>query len=130
MKTQIRRQSIKDHDSQARHSPFDKKFIYNMLLFFAAAVGIVVFSVLLGVGGYMILENMLWIDALANSCMLLGGMGPLQPPKTFGGKLFASFYALYCGLFVLLVLAILVGPVFHKVIDYFHLHDDVQDVDK
>ena len=37
------------------------------------------------------------------ACMLLSGMGPLTPPVTIGGKLFAGIYALYSGFAVLVI---------------------------
>ncbi|MBX9851988.1 MAG: hypothetical protein K2X86_09540 [Cytophagaceae bacterium] len=101
-----------------------------MVYFGLTGLGLVIFSIALGMWGYMKFEHMSGLDALTNSCMLLGGMGPLAAPATVGGKLFASFYSLYSGFFVLLVLAILVGPLFHKVIDYFHLHDGMPESDK
>ena len=54
----------------------------------------------LGVGmlGYGHFEGLPWIDGFLNSAMLLGGMGPVNPPLTAAGKLFAGIYALYAGL--------------------------------
>ena len=52
--------------------------------------------------------------------MLLGGMGPVDPPKTGGGKLFAGLYALYSGLVFLVAAAILAGPVLHRLLHKFH----------
>jgi len=36
--------------------------------------------------------------AFLNSAIAFGGMGPVNPPKTDAGKLFAGIYALYAGL--------------------------------
>ena len=33
--------------------------------------------------------------------MILGGMGPVDPLRSFGSKLFASLYALYSGMVLL-----------------------------
>ena len=52
--------------------------------------------------------------------MLLGGMGPVNPPLTNGGKLFAGFYALYAGLLFVLSAAIVFTPVIHRVLHKFH----------
>src|SRR5262245_36831930 len=65
---------------------------------FAAASLLIVLSLLGGMLGYHYLEGMEWIDAFANAAMILSGMGPLEPMKTWGGKLFAGLYALYSGL--------------------------------
>lgn len=129
MKTIVRQQVLKD-TNQTTTAFLNKKIVLRMFKFLSIGFAIIIFSILLGMWGFMKFEHMAWIDALVNSCMLLGGMGPLASPATFGGKIFASFYSLYSGFFVLLVLAILVGPIFHKVIDYFHLHDGMPESDK
>ncbi len=75
----------------------------------------------LGMVGYHSLEGLSWIDALVNSAMLLGGMGPVNPLHTDAGKLFASFYALYSGLIFLIVAGVLFVPIFHRFLHRFHL---------
>jgi hypothetical protein len=52
--------------------------------------------------------------------MLLGGMGPVDPLKTDGGKLFAGLFALYAGLIFLIVAGVLLAPVVHRIIHRFH----------
>jgi hypothetical protein len=79
-------------------------------------------SASLGVGmfGYAQLEHMPWIDAFLNSAMLLGGMGPVNPPQTQGGKLFAGVYALYAGLVFIVTAALVFTPIVHRLIHHFH----------
>ena len=79
-------------------------------------------SLLFGMAGYHLLEHLHWLDAFLNASMLLGGMGPVDPPKSAGGKLFAGLYALYCGLAVLVVAGIVFAPVAHRFLHHFH-HD-------
>src|SRR5436305_1344157 len=71
----------------------------------------IVGSLLVGMTGYHLTERLGWLDAFLNASMLLGGMGPVDAPKTAGGKLFAGLYALYCGLAVLLIAGIMLGPI-------------------
>ncbi len=80
-------------------------------------------SLAVGMAGYRYTEGMPWIDAFVNASMILSGMGPLDPPKTFGGKLFAGLYALYSGLAVLVAAAVLLTPVFHRLLHRFHLEE-------
>jgi hypothetical protein len=70
--------------------------------------------------GYNAIEGLSWIDAFLNAAMLLGGMGPVNTPLTFGGKLFAGLYALYCGLVVIVVAGVLLAPVVHRALHKFH----------
>jgi hypothetical protein len=85
-------------------------------------MGIIAVSLLVGMAGYHLLEHLGWVDAFLNASMLLGGMGPVDAPKSSGGKLFAGLYALYCGLAVLAVAGIVLAPVVHRFLHRFH-HD-------
>jgi hypothetical protein len=82
-------------------------------------------SLAAGMAGYMSLESLTAVDAFLNSAMLLGGMGPVNPPQTVDGKLFAGFYALYAGLVFIITLALVLTPVFHRVIHLFHWNEKV-----
>ncbi len=87
----------------------------------AAALALVGLSLAMGMSGYHLFEGMAWIDALVNSAMLLGGMGPVGELHTSAGKVFASLYALYCGLVLIVVIGVLFAPVFHRFMHRFHL---------
>lgn len=91
-----------------------------MLRHIAAALALLVFSIALGMAGYEHFENLPWRDAFLNSAMLLGGMGPVDPPKTDGGKLFAGLYALYAGLVFLVAAGVVLAPVLHRIMHKFH----------
>ncbi len=80
----------------------------------------IVLSLFLGMTGYHVLENLSWIDAFLNASMLLGGMGPVTNPVTFGGKLFAGLYALYCGLAVIVIAGIVLAPIIHRILHRLH----------
>ena len=80
-------------------------------------------SLLLGMAGYHALEKLSWIDSFLNASMLLGGMGPVNPPQTAAGKLFAGMYALYAGLAFLVGVGIIFAPVFHRILHRFHWSD-------
>lgn len=82
-------------------------------------------SLLLGSVGYHWFGELPWIDAILNASMILTGMGPVDPMKTTGGKLFASFYALYSGIAFLTMVAVLAAPLLHRLLHRFHL-DDVE----
>ena len=89
----------------------------------AVAVALLVVSLAIGIAGYMGFEHLSLTDAFLNAAMLLGGMGPVDPPKTEAGKLFAGCYALYAGLVFLVTAALLFTPVLHRVLHRFHWDD-------
>jgi hypothetical protein len=80
-------------------------------------------SLALGMAGYMTFEGLPALDAFLNAAMLLGGMGPVDLPKTPAGKLFAGSYALYAGLVFIAATALLLAPVVHRVMHRFHWDD-------
>ena len=85
------------------------------------AGAVVAVSLAVGMCGYHFLEKLPWIDALLNASMILGGMGPVDPIKTFAGKIFASFYALYSGLAIISVAGLLLAPIVHRFLHKFHV---------
>ncbi len=97
-----------------------ERFLMRIAIHFAVAQGLVVVSLGIGMAGYSYFEGLPWRDAFVNSAMLLGGMGPIDPLRTDGGKVFAGCFALYCGLVFLIVAGVLVVPVAHRLLHRFH----------
>jgi hypothetical protein len=85
-------------------------------------------SLLTGMAGYHTFEGLPWLDAFSNAAMILSGMGPLAPPQTPGGKVFAGLYALYSGLAVVLITGIPFAPLVHAFLYRLHLEtsDDIR----
>jgi hypothetical protein len=42
---------------------------------------------------------------------------------TDGGKIFAGFYALYCGFILLVSVGIFITPIFHRFLHHFHIEE-------
>jgi hypothetical protein len=103
-----------------------EKFIKRMLGHLAIAMSLLVVSLAVGMLGYMFFEHLSWIDAFLNAAMLLGGMGPVNPPLTASGKLFAGLYALYAGLVFIVTAALLFTPILHRVMHRLHWDDNVE----
>lgn len=96
-----------------------RRFVRRLSTHGAVAVALVVISLAIGMTGYMYFEHMRWRDAFVNAAMLLGGMGPVDPLKTNGGKIFAGCYALYCGVVFLVTAGILFAPIVHRMLHRF-----------
>jgi len=86
----------------------------------AVAAVLVFVSLLVGMWGYEHYEHMPWRDAFLNTAMLLGGMGPVDPLHTNGGKVFAGIFALYAGVVFLVVAGLFLVPVIHRIAHLFH----------
>lgn len=111
---------------ERRHQPLlsRERFLRRLLRHGVGAAGLLVASLGLGMAGYRTFEGLPWRDAFLNAAMLLGGMGPVDPPRSDAGKLFAGCYALYAGLVFLIVAGLALSPVFHRVMHRFHLEQD------
>lgn len=101
-----------------------ERFARRVLLHAAAALVVLAFSLALGMVGYEYFENLPWRDAFLNAAMLMGGMGPVDAPRTNGGKLFAGLYALYAGLVFLVAAGLVFSPIVHRLMHKFHWEQD------
>ena len=109
---------------QRRHkmltrTAFSKRVLWHLLL----ASGLAGIALAIGVVGYHCMGELEWLDALLNASMILGGMGPVDTVRTTGGKMFASFYALFSGLVFIGVASVIVAPFVHRLLHHFHMDD-------
>lgn len=102
-------------------------FLLRQLWHTLAAALMVFGSLAFGIVGYHVTEGLSWIDSLVNASMILGGMGPVSELHTAGGKLFASFYALFSGMLFLVVAGVLFGPLIHRFLHRFHMEMEDED---
>jgi hypothetical protein len=108
---------------ESRQSPLlpRRKFYARLgchALFASAALAL---CVGLGMAGYHVFEDMGWVDSYVNATMILSGMGPLDPIKTTGGRIFAGSYALFSGVAFLTTVGFFLMPVLHRVLHKLHL---------
>ena len=111
---------------EARHErPLPRRAFYGRLVRHAfVALALLGGSLGLGIWGYMAFEQLSAVDAFLNAAMLLGGMGPVDPPHSTAGKLFAGAYALFAGLLFLITAALMFTPVLHRLLHRFHWPED------
>jgi len=105
-----------------RHTPPlpRRRFVRRMADHVALAAVLVGVSLLVGMWGYEHFEHLAWRDAFLNTAMLLGGMGPVDPLHSNGGKVFAGIFALYAGVVFLVVAGLFLVPVIHRIAHLFH----------
>lgn len=99
------------------------KFLQRLARHALVAFALLALSLGLGMAGYMAFERLTPVDAFLNASMLLGGMGPVDPPRSEAGKMFAGLYALYAGLVFLVAASLLMAPVAHRLLHRFHWED-------
>ena len=101
------------------------RFIRRFVAHLSIAIALLAISLAIGMSGYEYFEDLPWRNAFLNSAMLLGGMGPVDPVKTDGGKLFAGIYALYAGLVFIVTAALVFTPILYRVLHKFHWDDNL-----
>jgi len=108
---------------ERRHEPLLPKrlFLARMARFAGFSAGILVASLIAGILGYRYIVGLSWLDALLNASMILTGMGPVDPMRSTGAKLFASFYALFSGVVFLTSMGVLAAPFVHRLMHRFHI---------
>ena len=111
---------------ESHKTPLLPKSAFLARLSRSIGVGLSLILVSLGIGvmGYHYFEKMSWVDAFVNAAMILSGMGPLTELRTVSGKLFAGVYALFSGLALLVIIAVILAPVIHRFLHRFHLEED------
>ena len=97
-----------------------RPFLQRQLIQVALSLGILAFSLAVGMWGYQHYEHLPWRDAFLNSAMLLGGEGPVKLELSESGKLFAGLYALYSGLVVIALTGLLLAPGIHHLMHRVH----------
>lgn len=100
------------------------QFVRRVLLHVSLALGSAAAALVTGVLGYHYIAELPWIDALLNASMILGGMGPVDPLRSDGAKIFASLYALFSGLLFIGVLAVIVVPFVHRMMHRLHIDEE------
>lgn len=110
---------------ERRHQKLASPAVYHKRLIRSGIIGMfmVVISLAVGMSGYSYFEHLGFVDSFQNASMILSGMGPVDNPKSTGGKIFAGFYALYSGFAVLVIAAVMFAPAIHRALHRFHIQD-------
>lgn len=77
-------------------------------------------SVLIGAVGFVLFEGMDWGRGTLNATTLISGLGVAEMPQAPGAKLFASLFALYSGFVFVAMSGIMIAPILHRLLHFFH----------
>ena len=108
------------HEKLAPRSVFVRRIIASLV----GALCLIVVALVIGICGYHFLAGFNWIDSFLEASMILGGMGPVNQLPTDGAKVFASIYALFSGLILIVVMGIILSPIAHRVLHKFHVDEE------
>lgn len=106
-----------------RYKPLPPNDVYYRHVMRNGILGVCIggLALLIGVVGYHLTAGFGWLDSLENASMILGGMGPVDPVVTTGGKWFASFYALFAGVVFISTVGVVLAPTVRRFLHRFHL---------
>ena len=90
------------------------------------AAVLLVTTLLCGVLGYRYIAQLSWLIAFHQASLLLAGMGPVVTDLSDSGRVFESFYAMFCGVMLLGSTGILFTPFIHHMLHAFHVEDTAE----
>lgn len=99
-------------------------FLFRLARYGLFALGLIIFSVLLGTIGYHHFGQISWLDSFYMACMILTGMGPVVEMTSPTSKNFSSLYALYSGVAFLSITAVFFAPIIHRLLHILHVEQD------
>lgn len=100
-----------------------RRFRLRLALHAFAALALCLASIAAGAAGFVFLEGMDWSRGLLNATMIISGLGPAEVPETTQAKIFASVFSLYAGFVFVAMSGILIAPIAHRLLHYFHWDD-------
>lgn len=98
-----------------------RHLIFHTLRNLCMGIVLIIGALILGVSGYHYYEGMAWLDAFVSAAMILSGMGPTGALVTPEGKVFAGCYALFSGLFFILIIGLTFAPIVNHYFKKWHL---------
>lgn len=99
-------------------------FLLRLAKYGLFALGLILFSLLIGTLGYHHFGGISWLDSFHMTCMILTGMGPVIEMKSNAAKVFSSLYALYSGIAFLSITAVFFAPVIHRLLHILHIEPE------
>lgn len=111
-----------------KRQPLAPPHVYYRRVFrnLSVATGILSVCLLAGILGYHYIADIVWIDAIHNASMILGGMGPVVEVKNDAGKIFSSFYALFSGVAFITNIGFILAPAVHRLLHKLHMDESVE----
>lgn len=96
-------------------------FAWRIVMHLLLVLLLTAFSLLLGMAGYWHFEGHSWSAAFMHTSFLLFGFGHLTQPQSVSGQVFLGFYGFYASLFFIVITAILLTPIAHRLLHAFHI---------
>jgi len=111
---------------ESKSSPLLPSHLFKrrLLAHLAFAFVIMLVTLMVGVLAHIFLEAAQWHDAILNTALIVGGIGPYLLPESTAGKIFFAAYGMFVGLVFITMLGIVLAPLAHRLLHKFHLDED------
>jgi hypothetical protein len=100
-----------------------RKFLRRVISSAKVAAYLLAATLVGGTLGYHYIAGLSWLIGFHQASLLLSGMGPVETNLSDAGRLFESFYSIFCGVMLLGSTGILFTPVIHRILHAFHVED-------
>ena len=100
-----------------------RRFAWRLVRHALYVTGILTLSALVGAAGFMVLEGYGFEDAILHATHILAGLGIIQLPESYVGRLFVVLFGLYASLFFIAAFSVISAPVIHRILHKLHLDD-------
>lgn len=101
-----------------------ERFLGRLLKHAFYVLGILALSVLAGALGFVSIEGYSLKEAILHSTHILAGLGLIELPESYAGRLFVALYGLYASLFFLAAFSVIFAPIVHRILHKLHLDDE------
>lgn len=98
-----------------------ERFLWRVTKHALYVLGLLALSVLAGALGFVYVEGYGIEDAILHSAHVLAGLGLIQLPESYAGRLFAALFGLYASLFFLAAFSVIFAPIVHRILHKLHL---------
>jgi len=99
-------------------------FVWRMLRHAGYVLAIFALSLLAGTAGFILIEGHPFADAIIHSAHILSGLGLVEMPATYAGRIFVALFGLYSSLVFLAAFSVLSAPIIHRILHKLHLDDE------
>ena len=99
-------------------------FLQRVLRYLFITTAMLLFGLLPGIIGFLLIGDLILLEATINALSLLGGLEAPYELASHGGKVFVAIYSFFIETVFFLAIATLLAPIVHRVLHKMHAQDE------
>jgi len=103
-----------------------ERFLWRLAKHCLCVLALLAASLIAGAAGFVALEGLGPHDAILTAAHILAGIGLMEFPASYAGRLFAALFGLYANLFFLAAFSVIFAPIVQRVLHKLQLDRDGQ----